>query len=73
MLYGILVVSVFLGIIFGFQSAGIWSTSGKVSASGEAILPLAEDVNTIKGWMTLAQISTVYGVSVDEILSEFKL
>lgn len=33
-LYGILVVSVFLGIILGFQAAGVWSISGKVGADG---------------------------------------
>lgn len=72
-LYGILVVITFFGIIMGFQIAGVWSTSGKVSASGEAIQPDAADVNSIKGWMTLEQISTTYNVPVAEILTQFNL
>ena len=72
-LYGTLVVMTFFGIIFGFQTTGLWSTSGKVSGSGEAIQPLADDVNSIKGWMTLEQISTIYNVPVSELLSNFNL
>jgi hypothetical protein len=70
--YGVLVLVVFLGMIFGFQGAGVWSTSGKVGASGERIQPSA-DVNTIKGWMTLEQVSTTFNVPVAEILSAFNL
>jgi hypothetical protein len=71
--YGLVVVLVFLGIIIGFQQTGIWSTSGKVSSSGQQIQPSAEDVNTIKGWMTLEQVSTTFSVPVAEILSAFNL
>ena len=55
-IFGILVLVVFLGTILAFQAAGIWSISGKTTASGEAVQPSADDVNTIKGWMTLDQI-----------------
>jgi hypothetical protein len=72
-LYGVLVVAVFFGIIGGFQVAGLWSTSGKISAGGEAIQPEADDVNSIKGWMTLEQISSTYHVSVGDLLSNFNL
>ena len=71
--YGVIVLVVFLGVIFGFQGAGIWSTSGKVGASGERIQPSAADVNTIKGWMTLEQVSTTFNAPVAEILSAFNL
>ena len=71
--YGLLVVIVFLGIIVGFQQVGVWSTSGKVSASGERIQPSAADVNSIKGWMTLEQVSTTYNIPVADILSAFDL
>jgi len=56
-IYGVIVLALFFGVILGFQSVGIWSTSGKVSASGEEIQPFAADVNTIKGWMILEQIA----------------
>jgi hypothetical protein len=73
LVYGVLVVGVFLGVIFGFQQAGVWSTSGKVDGAGKAIQPSAVDVNTIKGWMTLEQVSATFGIPVSDILSKFNL
>lgn len=71
--YGSAVLVIFLGIIFGAQAAGIWSTSGKITSGGEAVQPSADDVETIKGWMTLEQISNAYTVPVADILAEFNL
>jgi hypothetical protein len=71
--YGIIVLLVFFGIIIGFQQAGIWSTSGKVSGSGQQVQPSAGDVNSIKGWMTLEQVSTTFNIPLAEILSAFSL
>jgi hypothetical protein len=72
-IYGVLVLVVFFGTILGFQAAGVWSTSGKVDSSGQAIQPSAADVETIKGWMTLEQISTTFNVSLAELLTQFDL
>jgi len=71
--YGTVVLVMFLGVIFGFQQAGVWSISGKVDTTGKAIQPSAADVNTIKGWMTLEQVSATFGVPVADMLSAFKL
>jgi len=71
-LFGILVLAVFLGTILGFQAAGIWSVSGKIK-DGQDVQPSADDVNTIKGWMTLEQISTIYNVPLAELLAQFNL
>jgi len=71
--YGILVVGVFLGVIYGFRAVGVWSISGKIDGQGKAIQPSAADVNTIKGWMTLEQVSAAFGIPVSEILSAFDL
>jgi len=71
--YGVIVLVVFFGIILAFQAEGVWSTSGKVAASGEAIQPSADDVNTIKGWMTLEQITTTYNVPLANLLKQFDL
>jgi hypothetical protein len=71
--YGAIVLVVFLGVILGFQGAGVWSTSGKVDAAGKGIQPSAADVNSIKGWMTLEQVSNTFGVPATEILSAFNL
>jgi hypothetical protein len=71
--YGVIVLTVFFGVILGFQSVGFWSVSGKVDASGAAIQPSAADVNTIKGWMTLEQITTTFNVPLADLLTQFKL
>ena len=71
--YGVIVLVVFMGVILGFQAGGVWSTSGKVDASGKALQPSAADVNSIKGWMTLDQVSTTFNVPVAEIVSAFNL
>lgn len=71
--YGIVVIAVFFGVILGFQAAGVWSTSGKVDNSGKAIQPSAEDPSTIKGWMTLEQVVTTYNVPLTDILTQFNL
>ena len=72
-IYGVLVLSVFLGTILGFQAVGFWSVSGKLTASGEAVQPSVADINSIKGWMTLEQITTTYKVPLTEILEHFDL
>lgn len=72
-LFGALVLVIFLGTILGFQAAGIWSTSGKITNTGDAVQPSVDDVNTIKGWMTLEQISTVYSVPLADLLEQFNL
>jgi hypothetical protein len=40
---------------------------------GETIQPSSLDVNSIKGWMTLEQVSTSFNVPVPEILSAFSI
>jgi hypothetical protein len=72
-IYGIIVLLVFFGIIISFQQAGVWSTSGKVNSSGGQVQPSAGDVNSIKGWMTLEQVSATFKIPVTEILSAFNL
>lgn len=71
--YGIVVLSVFFSTILGFQAAGVWSISGKVTSSGDAVQPSAADVNSIKGWMTLDQITKTYNVPRAELLQQFEL
>jgi hypothetical protein len=72
-IYGLIVLAVFLGVIVGFQQAGVWSTSGKVNSSGDRVQPSVEDVNSIKGWMTIEQVSTTFNVPVADILAAFDL
>lgn len=72
-LFGVVVVIVFMSVIVISQAAGYWSTSGKVTTSGDLVNPSVDDVETIKGWMTLNQISDTYAVPLTEILREFSL
>ena len=71
--YGALVLVVFLGTIGLFQVTGIWSVSGKVTTDGQAAQPSASDANTIKGWMTLEQITATYNVPLTDLLLQFEL
>jgi hypothetical protein len=72
-IYGLLVVVLFFGVIGGAKAAGIWSVSGKLNASGEKVAPTGANVDEIKGWMTLNDVSTAYAVPVAEILAEYDL
>jgi len=72
-IFGILVLVIYFGTLQAFKAAGIWSISGKVTSGGQAVQPSADDVNTIKGWMTLEQISTAYNVPLAELLQQFNL
>lgn len=72
-IYGILLIVVFFGIILVFQAGGVWSISGKVNAQGQAIQPDASDPDTLKGWMTLDQVMAAYQVSLEELITRFNL
>jgi len=69
--YGIMVLTVFLGVILSAQQLGVWSTSGKVASSGEAVQPSAGDVSSVKGWMTLEQVSTTFNAPLPEVTRRF--
>ena len=71
--YGVIVLGVFMGIILGAQQVGWWSVSGRVDGAGQAVQPSAADVSSIKGWMTLQQVSDSFQVPVAEILLAFDL
>jgi hypothetical protein len=71
--YGIIVITVFMGTILVSQMAGFWSTSGKVTASGERVQPGGTNVDEIKGWMTIGEIVDAYDVPLDEVLRAFDL
>jgi len=72
-IFGFLALAIFLGTIATAQTAGLWSTSGKVTTSGEKVAPTGASVEEIKGWMTLGDIAKAYNVSVAEIAQTFAL
>jgi len=72
-IYGALILMLFFGVIGGATAAGIWSVSGKLTASGEKVAPTGTNVDEIKGWMTLDDVATAYKTPVAEILAAFDL
>ncbi len=71
--YGVVVLVVFFALIGGAKAAGVWSVSGKMTGTGEKIVPTGANVDEIKGWMTLNDVSAAYGVPVADILAAFDL
>ena len=72
-LYGVLVLALFFGVIGGAKAAGSWAVSGKLTGTGEKVQPTGTNVEEIKGWMTLDDVSTAYKVPLPEILAAFDL
>jgi hypothetical protein len=72
-IYGVLVLALFFGVIGGAKAAGVWSVSGKLTSTGEKVQPTGTNVDEIKGWMTLHDVSSAYKVPIAEILAAFDL
>ena len=72
-IYGVLVLALFFGVIGGAKVAGVWSVSGKLTSTGEKVQPTGTNVDEIKGWMTLDDVSSAYQVPLAEIVAEFEL
>jgi hypothetical protein len=72
-IYGALILVLFFGVIEGAKAAGFWSVLGKLTPSGEKVLPTGTNVDEIKGWMTLDDVSAAYKVPVTEIVAVFGL
>lgn len=62
LLVPVLFVTILLGTVFGAQTLGLWSTSGRTSANLAALT--ADDV---KGWMTLRQIMDGFQIPKAEL------
>jgi hypothetical protein len=69
--YIALVLLLFFGVIQGFQRAGLWTTSSKVTASGQPVVATGKDPAEIKGWMTLGEVLTAYRVPRAEFDAHF--
>lgn len=72
-IYGVLILVLFFGVIGGAKALGVWSVSGKMTASGEKIVPTGANPDEIKGWMTLTDVAAAYNIPVAEILAAFNL
>ena len=71
--FGIIILAVFFGVLGGAKATGVWSVSGKVTSTGERVAPTGQSVDEIKGWMTLADVTKAYNVTLPDVLVEFEL
>lgn len=71
--YAALGLVLFLGTIQIGQLTGIWATSGRPTATGQAVVVTGADPDEIKGWMTIQQVSDAYGVSIAEFDQKFDI
>jgi hypothetical protein len=72
-IYGLVVLVAFFGVIGVAKATGNWSASGKISTSGEKVMPTGTNPDELKGWMTLADVSKAYSIPVTEIITQFQL
>ncbi len=66
-LYAALGLLLLFGTVQVSKGIGYWTTSGRVTGSGEAVVISGNDPLEIKGWMTVEQVATAYGVPLDEL------
>jgi len=71
--YAALVLVLFLGVIETAKLAGVWSTSGKLTASGEQVQITGTDPAEIKGWMTIDDVLTAYRVPKEQFYTQFQI
>lgn len=70
MLIGMLL---FFGTCAGAQSAGLWSTSGRVTITGENVTATGKDPAEIRGFMTVKEVLNAYNVTWDEFSRQFNI
>jgi hypothetical protein len=63
----------FFGSCAGARAAGWWSTSGRVSVTGEAIKATGADPAEIRGFMTIQEVLTAYNISWEEFSKQFSI
>jgi len=60
-------------VIEAAKLAGVWSTSGKLTASGEQVQITGTDPAEIKGWMTVGDVITAYKVPKEQFYAQFAI
>ena len=63
----------FLGTVQGAKLAGVWSSSGRFTSSGQQVQATGADPSEIKGWMTIQQVLDAYQVPRADFDARFKL
>jgi hypothetical protein len=68
-LYAALGLLLLFGTIQVSKETGFWTTSGRVTGTGEAVVLTGNDPLEIKGWMTIEQVATAYQVRPADLKS----
>ena len=68
-LYAALGLLLLFGTIQVSREIGFWTTSGRVTGTGQPVVLTGNDPLEIKGWMTIEQVATAYQVTPDELKS----
>jgi hypothetical protein len=71
--YMAVVLTIFLGVIGGAQTAGWWSTSGQTTSDGAPVQLTGTDPAEIKGWMTIGDVLTAYQVPRADLYARFAI
>jgi hypothetical protein len=71
--YGVLIIAIFAGVIGFGMAGGTFQTSGRTTAGGERVAPQGESVAEIKGWMAIGDVAAAWNVPLPEILAAFDL
>lgn len=72
-IYMFIGILLFLGTCQTAQSMGWWSTSGKVTSTGEKITATGTDPSEIKGWMTIKEVIEAYKIPWEEFSQQFNI
>jgi hypothetical protein len=72
-LYMMVGLILFFGSCEGARIAGWWSTSGKISVTGETITATGADPAEIRGFMTIQEVLKAYNVTWEEFYKKFNL
>ena len=68
-LYAALGLLLLFGTIQLSKEIGFWTTSGRVTGTGQPVVLTGNDPLEIKGWMTIEQVATAYQVTPNELKS----
>jgi hypothetical protein len=70
-LHGFLAIAAFMAVIWTAQLSGNWTTSGKISPTGQRIEVTGRSVEEIKGWMKAGDVAAAYGVPIEDLFQAF--
>ena len=72
-LFTLIGLLLFLGTCQASQSMGWWSTSGKVTSTGEKVTATGTNPAEIKGWMTIKEVIAAYKIPWEEFSKQFNI